>query len=88
MLKPIKYSIGLDYWQVFIEYRSEGKWAVVFMGDAMNHDGEFDFENSPSNRTEEYILKHRFNSPEEALQCFKEKSNLVINGQSIKVKEE
>lgn len=83
MLKPIKYSIGLDHWHIFIEERSPGRWAVNYMGDCMNKDGKFEYEVSPSSRTDEYKEEYRFSSPEEAYSVFKEKANLVINGQKI-----
>ena len=84
-LKPIKYSLGLDQWHVFIEFRAENSWALTCMGDCMDKNGEFNDEPSPSNRTEDFIQNHRFKTPEDAYNCFKEKSKLIINGHKISI---
>ena len=85
MLKPVKYSIGLDEYHVFIESRREGSWALVWMGSCMDLEGQFNDEPSPSNRDENFIKNHRFSTPEEAYQVFKEKSNLVVNGKKLSI---
>lgn len=79
MLKPVKYSIGLDQYHIYIEERSENSWALTYKGSCMDLEGEFNSEPSPSNRSEEFIQKHRFKTPEEALSVFQSKSKLIIN---------
>ena len=83
MLKPVKYSVGKDEFHIFIEYRGENSWAVTHMGECLDHDGNWEYEPSPSNRDSTFIKNYRFASPEEAFAVLKEKSKLIINGKLI-----
>lgn len=70
MLKPIKYSIGLDELYVFIEERGENSWALKIQNECLAKDGTLEYEPSPSNRSDDFIKRCRFSTPEEALDCF------------------
>lgn len=53
---------------LYVEWRSEGKYAVVDdLRSSYNREGERQRESLPSSRTEEYLQSYRF-SKEEALQ--------------------
>ncbi len=51
-------------WAITVEYRSPGKWAVLFDGDCLGRDGLWTWEPSPSNRTDQWLEDHRFTEPE------------------------
>lgn len=47
-------------------------WAVSYQGYVLNKTtGEYDYEPTPSNRSENFLQEHRFSSSEEAFECFK-----------------
>ncbi|GAA3591041.1 hypothetical protein [Streptomyces osmaniensis] len=43
-----------------VAYRGEGRWAVLDTPYCLNVDGTWDFEHTPSERTDEWIASHRF----------------------------
>jgi hypothetical protein len=53
------------------------------MGECMDSDGNFEYEPSPSNRSDDFKQKYRFSSPEEAFVVLKEKAKIVINGKLL-----
>lgn len=71
-MRPIKFVIyeGGRHWSVFVEERGEGSWAITSMEGTMSRDGAWEYELSPSNRTDEYKKNHRYSSPEEARDTF------------------
>lgn len=52
---------------VTIEGRGNGAWAICNLGSVMNGSREWEYEPSPSNRSDEFIARTRFASPQEAL---------------------
>lgn len=42
------------------------KWAVRYLGNVMDHNGEFEYEPNPSDRDEAFIAKYRFATAQEA----------------------
>lgn len=56
---------------VTIRLRSANKWAVVDGQMVLNHNGEMEYEPLPSSRTEDFIRRTRFDSPEEAYEAYK-----------------
>ena len=47
------------------------KWKVSYHSETLNKETmDFDYEGMPSGRTEEYLDETRFDTPEEALECF------------------
>lgn len=59
----IRPSIG----DVFICDRGEGRWCVENAGFVLNTEGEWEWEPSPSGRTDEFKARTRYASAEEAL---------------------
>lgn len=54
--------------RVSIERRGENAWAVVdAFGDSLNRKGEWEYEPRPSNRSDEYIARTRYSTPQKAL---------------------
>lgn len=48
-------------WSLKVVWRSENRWAVADgFGRCLSRDGEWSWESSPSERTEEWIAEHRF----------------------------
>ena len=45
-------------------------WAVCKDSTVMSKTGNFDYEPLPSNRTDAFLRKHRFNSAQEAAECW------------------
>ena len=43
-----------------VAYRGNGLWAVIDTPYCLNIDGTWDFEHTPSERTDEWITSHRF----------------------------
>ena len=73
-LVPIRYEVvGHSFKQhsVFIESRGRTGWVCTTgENDTLNTDGEFEYEPFPSGRTDDYISRTRFDSPEAALANF------------------
>ena len=46
------------------------KWAVRFFGDCLNSNGEYEEEFSPSNRTDDFMKRCRFDSAESAYKAW------------------
>jgi hypothetical protein len=76
-LEPRSYAIvgsgedGRPWDCVKIEWRSGGKWAVVYNGAVLNHAGEWEDEPFPSSRTPAFKRRTRFASPDEALAAYR-----------------
>lgn len=47
--------------RLMVEWRSEGKWAVVDCGCVLNSSGDWEFEPLNSGRTDEFLERTRFN---------------------------
>jgi hypothetical protein len=63
-LFPISYLVkGTPY---TIVWRDSNKWAVIDCGYTLSKSGEWEYEPTPSNRTEEYLKNCRFDSVDEA----------------------
>ena len=46
-------------------------WKVYYFRECLSKDLEWVYESQPSSRTEDFLEKTRFSSPEEALLCYK-----------------
>jgi hypothetical protein len=75
-LEPVKFlirchSIGSRGIQFYIESRGQSAWICnTGAADALNTDGQFEYEPLPSSRTDEFIARTRFVTPEAALANF------------------
>lgn len=67
-IEPTAYTVsalpaGHDRFHDFtitVERRSQGQWAVVRWGSCLSSDGTWDHEPLPSNRTDDWLARHRF----------------------------
>lgn len=71
-LVPVKYSVGLPQYQIFIENRGKG-WAITMGNQCMGKDGRFDIEPQLSSRDDDFFKKFRFETKEEAFEFLKKK---------------
>jgi hypothetical protein len=66
--------------ELTVDYRGHGQWAVLRHGWCLGHDGSWDYELRPSEREDEWIDTHRFDL-NTALQLAKEAAPGVnVNG--------
>ncbi len=49
-----------EYPYILIKKRSDNKWCIQAGTMVLNNEGHWEFEPSPSNRTEEFIKRTRF----------------------------
>ncbi len=68
LLRPEVYRHG----PVTVELRAKGRWVVKWAGLVLNHDGDWEFEPRPSDRTEEFEARTRYEAPDLALSAFLE----------------
>jgi hypothetical protein len=45
-------------------------WAIRCCGQCFNKNGEWEWEPSPSNRDDKFLVRCRWTTPEEALDCW------------------
>lgn len=48
------------HWAITVEYRGDGKWAVLHFRSCLGADGDWDLEPSPTNREDDWLATHRF----------------------------
>jgi hypothetical protein len=46
--------------EITVEYRGKGRWAVARFGQCLDANGLWDHELSPSNREDDWLATHRF----------------------------
>lgn len=71
-----RYQVG----GLTVEWRGNGKWAVVDGCSVLSRNGEWKFEPSPSSRTDELLAMCRFDSAQEAITAAKAKQGGAANG--------
>lgn len=59
-LLPENNPPGSTAWEVTVEERGHGLWAVMNMGNCLNAKAKWDYEPIPSSRTDAWLAKHRF----------------------------
>jgi uncharacterized protein YaiE (UPF0345 family) len=65
-----------------VEWRGEGRWAVMWHGDALTVDGEWEFEPRSSSRDDDYLARCRFDLPT-ALRLAREAApKVAVNGRT------
>lgn len=57
LAKAVVFELGEHH---YVESRGDGTWAIKNGGCVLNIDGEWEWEPSPSNRTDEFIARTRF----------------------------
>lgn len=69
LLEPVKYRyLPHEKVEVFIENTGKA-WAIRMDGYVLNCDGDWEHEPQPSSRTEEFLIRCRFETPDEAVAC-------------------
>lgn len=61
-------------------YRSPGKWAVMHFSSCLGSDGKWDWEQRPSARDDEWLLKFRFPLPEALARAIEASKTVEVNG--------
>lgn len=56
----VKYRVGNEQSQTFIEARGNNLWAVTQGNDCLASDGEWELEPMPSSQTTEFLKRCRF----------------------------
>lgn len=60
--------IDASVFEVRVEWRGPSSWAVCRLGSCLHRrTGEWDFESSPSNRSERFLRYYRFDDRDEAV---------------------
>jgi hypothetical protein len=78
-------DVNSTIWALRIEWRGPGDcWAVLRHSYALSHTGWWDWEPSPSNRTDEFKTTHRFTLTEAMERARAEYPKLVINGLCVR----
>ena len=53
-------DINAHVFEITVDYRGHGLWAVLRHGWCLSTDGSWDYEVRPSEREDEWIAEHRF----------------------------
>jgi len=73
-------SINASLYEITVEYRGKGQWAVCWKGDCFDADGRRSYEPIPSERTGEWLARHRFDH-DTAIELAKRIApTLMVNG--------
>jgi hypothetical protein len=68
------------HFAVTVEWRGNDRWAVMWHGDCLGADGEWEFEPRPSSREDDWLAAHRFDLPT-ALRLAREAApKVTVNG--------
>jgi hypothetical protein len=95
-VRVTEYAVGLlpvddpnaSLYEVKVAYRGHGRWAVLHRSYCLGRDGEWDFEQQPSSRTDEWLAHHRFTEAE-ALRLAKAGApHIDVNGMTAAEKAE
>lgn len=91
VVQPTRYVVSCfppdseegGHFNLAVEYRGRGLWAVVRLGQCLSRTGTWDYESIPSERTDEWLADHRFDL-DTALKLAKEAAPLVtVNGFTV-----
>jgi hypothetical protein len=66
-----------------VEYRGRGLWAVVRMGSCLDSDGTWSYESIPSERTDEWLAGHRFDLDTALKLAKKAAPHITVNGFTV-----
>lgn len=74
-------SIDQETWGIRVEAAGHGRWAARHHSQALGRDGSWDWEPSPSNRDDDWLDQHRWDSAEEAIEAaLAAEPHIVVNG--------
>lgn len=68
-----------------VTYRGTGRWAIIRLGECWNKETKsWDYESLPSNREDDWLISHRYDSAEAAIADAKEIAPfLSVNGWTV-----
>ena len=69
--------------EILVEYRGNGRWAVERNGACLNAEGQWGHERIPSEREAEWLATHRFDLPTAIRLAVKVAPTLTCNGATI-----
>jgi hypothetical protein len=76
-------NVNWRHYAITVEYRGDGRWAVMSGGFCFDADGDWDYEPSPSSRDDDWLATHRFDE-QTALRLAEEQAPLMIcNGITV-----
>lgn len=76
-------DINRSHFTLNVAYRGSDKWAVIDVPYCLSADGTWEFEHTPSERTDEWIASHRFDL-DTALRLAKDHARLMtVNGHTV-----
>ncbi len=67
-------------WSIAVEWRDKELWAVTRFSQCLGSDGKWDYESSPSNRTDEWKKTHRFTESEALRLAHEIAPTISVNG--------
>lgn len=73
-------DINSSAFEIKVAYRGRGLWAAYRHGHCLGRDGEWDFERTPSSRTDEWLAEYRFPLAEALRLAREELPKLRVNG--------
>lgn len=73
-------SIDHDVFSVKVAWRGGERYAVVRRGRCLSHDGTWDYETIPSERTDDWIATHRFTYDEAYRRAIEVAPTIKVNG--------
>lgn len=91
IVQPTRYTVnclfedGIDshVFEITVEYRGGGRWAVLRHGWCLTADGTWDYEMRPSERDDDWLATHRFDL-DTALALAKEAApKVTVNGITV-----
>ncbi|MGY0065155.1 hypothetical protein ACWY4P_53540 (plasmid) [Streptomyces sp. LZ34] len=89
-VQPTRYVVSLfppdDHngalFNLAVEYRGRGLWAVVRLKQCLNASGQWSYESIPSEREDDWLAEHRFDL-DTALKLAKEAApHVTVNGRT------
>lgn len=66
--------------EITVEYRGHGTWAILYHGQCLSQDGEWDYELRPSEREDEWIAAHRFDLDTALRLAMEAAPGVTVNG--------
>ena len=69
-LRVLVYELDKDHYghPITLEWRGDGTWAICHLGSVYSRNHEWEYEPNPSSRSDEFIARTRYSSPEEAVE--------------------
>lgn len=68
------------HFDVKVEYRGKGRWAVCHHGYVLDHNNKWHYEPLPSARTEAWLRRHRFGVDEARRRAAEVAPSITVNG--------